>query len=208
MKRARPDRAGDRRRGAGAPYLLLDARRRPRAAASARRRARGCCRRSIARPSSASRSAGAGARRSRCVHAAVADRARARARLADRAPRTRRPPTTPRSRICWRRSISRRATAPPTCRRRRPGSQPAGRRGRPRDAGGRARAAARARRRDGAGRLRARRRATDRSASSAARVLELADREPAAFRDRRLFPLDADGGHVDRLARRGRRAAS
>ena len=37
------------------------------------------------------------------------------------------------------------------------------------------------------------------------RVLDLVDREPAAFRDRRLFPLDPDGGDGDRVARRRRR---
>ena len=61
--------------------------------------------------------------------------------------------------------------------------------------------AARAARRGGAGRVRARRRRGRRFASAPRACSSWPIATPAAFRDRRLFPLDRRRGDVDRLAR-------
>ena len=136
----------------------------------------------------------------------VAGRARARARLARRARRTRRPPTMPAiEELLAALDLAESDRVGRRLGRTRPGCS------RPRSqvdieaAGRRALGAAR----DGRTRRgRASTRAPARTvpfASWAAACSSWRIATPAAFRDRRLFPLDPDGGDVDRLARRGRR---
>ena len=138
---------------------------------------------------------------------AVAERARARARLARRAPRRRRRPTTPRSRICWPRSDLAESDRIADVSADAAGLQPARGRSRHRDGRRRALGAAGTAGRGGAGRLRARRRARADPRGRPPLARARGSRAGGVPRPPSV-PGGPDGGDVDRLARRGRRAAS